>query len=152
MFRSLPIVERVYRVQDLPSAAAGYARDSITLGWEERLAVRGRRRSDGGVEFGTTLPRGTILATDDCFIVEPARVVVRVVERAESVFVITPKTTPEWALFAYRIGNGHQPLMIAGDALILPSEPGVEDLLTAFEIPFVRADRPFTPVTSAFGH
>ena len=79
VFRSLPVVYAVYRRDGLPAAAQGYGRDTITLGWEERLKGRGRRRSDGGVEFGTALPRGSALRDGDCFVLEGLSVVVTVV-------------------------------------------------------------------------
>ena len=59
----------------------------MTLGWEDRTHVHGRRRTDGGVEFGTSLPRGTVLRAGDCFVLDDERLVVAVVERPESVFV-----------------------------------------------------------------
>src|SRR5213593_3433871 len=108
----MTVVESVYRSAELPHAAHAYARDTVTLGWEDRTHVHGRRRTDGGVEFGTTLPRGTVLRAGDCFVLDDARLVVTVIERPETVFVIEPRNSPEWALFAYHIGNRHQPVMI----------------------------------------
>ena len=152
MFKTLPIADARYREDTLPSSAREYARDTITLGWEDRLKARGRRRSDGGVEFGTSLPRGDVLRGGDCFVLDPPRVVVHVVERLEPAFVIEPRTAAEWGLFAYHIGNGHQPLMITERALVCPDVPGVEMLLQYHRIPYVRAEFAFTPVTAAFGH
>ena len=62
----MTIAERVHREAELPEATRDYARDTITLGWEDRTHVHGRRRTDGGVEFGTALPRGTVLRAGDC--------------------------------------------------------------------------------------
>ena len=56
--------------------------DTIALGWEDRLKTRGRRRSDEGLEFGTSLPRGTVLRAGDCLVIESARAIVEVVERS----------------------------------------------------------------------
>src|SRR5262245_13844780 len=123
------IVDRVFLERDLPSATNGFARDTVTLGWEDRTHVHGRRRTDGGVEFGTALPRGTVLRAGDRLVLEDARTIVTVVERDEPVFVIQPRTTEEWALFAYHIGNRHQPLMVTADGLVCPDAPGVERLL-----------------------
>src|SRR5690348_4486648 len=97
------VVEQVFHASDLPADARGFDRDTVTLGWEDRTHVHGRRRTDGGVEFGTSLPRGTVLRAGDCFVLEPARIVVAIVERAEPVFVLEPRTPQEWALFAYQI-------------------------------------------------
>ncbi len=71
---------------------------------------------------------------------------VDVVERPEPVFVIEPRTAPEWGLFAYHIGNRHQPLMITDRALVCPDVPGVELLLQQQHDPaYARAMLPFTP-------
>jgi urease accessory protein UreE len=152
VFKSLPVVERAYRRDELPEACATYTPDTITLGWEDRLKARGRRRSDGGVEFGTALPRGTVLRSADLLVVDASRVVISVVERPEIVFVVTPGSAREWGLFAYHIGNGHHPMMLTEHALVCPDVPGVESLLQYHQIPYERGLRAFTPVVSGSSH
>jgi hypothetical protein len=49
----MTIVERVFKEPELPESSRAFARDTVTLGWEDRTHVHGRRRTDGGVEFGT---------------------------------------------------------------------------------------------------
>jgi len=146
VFKSLPLAKEVHRLSALPVAARGYARDRVTLGWEDRVKGRGRRRSDLGFEFATTLPRGTVLRDGDCFVFDGPPLVVVVVERAESVFVIRPDTGHDFALFAYHIGNSHQPLMLADAAIVCPDAPGMEQVLVYHGIPFSRELRPFTPI------
>jgi urease accessory protein UreE len=146
------VVEHVFRDGALPSGADDFARDTVTLGWEDRTHVHGRRRSDGGVEFGTALPRGTVLRSGDCFVLEAARLIVAVVERLEPVFVVTPRSEDEWALFAYHIGNRHQPMMVAHGALVCPDAPGVDQLLQQHHMPYVRTAMAFTPVAATAGH
>jgi urease accessory protein UreE len=87
----------------------------------------------------------------DWLVIESARALVEVVERPEPVYVIEPRTPQEWGLFAYHIGNGHQPLMVTDRALVCPEVPGVEMLLQYHGIPHVRAETAFTPTTAA-GH
>jgi urease accessory protein len=132
-------------VDSLPAGSRGYARDTITLGWEERLKARGRRRSDAGVEFGTALPRGSVLRAGDCLVIEQAALVVEVVEQEEPVFIVAPRSAAEWGLYGYCIGNSHQPLMLTADAIVCPDVPGMEQVLTYHGIPYVRGVRPFTP-------
>jgi urease accessory protein len=148
----MTIVERVYRDELLPANARGYARDTVTLGWEDRTHVHGRRRSDRGVEFGTALPRGTVLRAGDLLVLDAERLIVAIVERPESVFVVEPKTPHEWGLFAYHIGNRHQPLMITDGALVCPDLPGVEQLLQQHRMPYTRATMAFTPAATVAGH
>jgi urease accessory protein len=146
------VVDRVYRESDLPDAARAYARDTVTLGWEDRTHGHGRRRTDGGVEFGTSLPRGTVLRAGDCLVIDDARAIVTVVEQPEPVFVIEPRSAGEWALFAYHIGNRHQPVMITDHALVCPDVAGVEQLLQQHRMPYRRDTLPFTPAATMAGH
>src|SRR5262245_21537142 len=104
----MTIVERVFADGELPVTARGFGRDTVPLGWQERTHVHGLRRTDSGIEFGTWLPRGTVLRQGDCFVLDAAAVVASVVERPEPVFVIEPASSQEWALFAHQIGNRHQ--------------------------------------------
>ena len=147
VFRSLPIARGTCRVDTLPVAASAGRRETITLGWEERLRGRARRRSDQGFEFGTTLPRGAALRAGDCFVFDGAGVVVEVVEAVERVLVIRPRSAPQWGLFAYYIGNSHLPMAIADDAILCPDVPGMTQVLEYHEIPFVADERSFTPAS-----
>lgn len=148
----MTIVERVFTESDLPREARGFARDRLTLGWEDRIHHHARRRTDSGIEFGTSLPRGSVLRDGDRFVLDPERLVVAVVERPEPVFVVEPRSAPEFALFAYHIGNRHQPLMITDRSLVCPDAPGVEQLLLQHHMPYVRDTRPFTPAAAVAAH
>src|SRR6266704_786850 len=114
----MTVVESVYGSAGLPHMARAYTRDTVTLAWEDRAHVHGRRRTDGGVEFGTSLPRGTVVRTGDCFVLDAERLVVSVIERDGPVFVIEPRSAREGGLFGYHIGNRHQPVMIIDSGLV----------------------------------
>jgi len=146
------VIDKTHCEADLPESSHAYARETMTLGWEERVQAHGRRRSDAGVEFGLALPRGSVLRAGDCFVLDEARAIVMVVERPEPVFVIEPRSAAEWALYAYHIGNRHQPVMITDRSIVCPDVPGVEQLLHQQQIPYTRSLLPFTPATSAVGH
>jgi urease accessory protein len=148
----MTIIERVYRERELPEPVRGFGRDTVTLGWEERSRAHALRRTDNGVEFGTSLPRGTVLRGGDCLVLDDERLVVAVAERLEQVFLVEPRSASEWALFAYHIGNRHQPLMITDEALVCPDAPGVEQVLQQHQMPYTRATRTFTPATAVAGH
>lgn len=148
----MTIIEQTYREDGLPRVTRDYARDTLTLGWEDRLNGHGRRRSDGGIAFGLALPRGTMLREGDCLVVDEAETVVIVVERPEPVFFIEPTTPQEWGLFGFHIGNRHQPLMITQSGIVCPDVAGLEQLLQQQRIPFSRTTLPFTPATAVAGH
>jgi urease accessory protein len=152
LFRSVPIADAVFRVERLPGGLIEHPQDSITLGWEERFRARARRRTDGGIDFGTALPRGTVLREGDCLALDTPPLVIVVRELAEAVLVARPASAAQWALWSYHIGNSHQPLMIADDALVCADLPGMEQVLNYHAIPFQRETRRFTPVSQAPGH
>ncbi len=124
----MTIVEQIFRESELPAASRTWARDTMTLGWQDRTQSHGRRCTDSGVEFGTSLPRGTVLRAGDCFCLDADRLVVFVLERAEPVFVIEPRS------------------------LVCPDVPGVEPLLQQHQMPYVRSTLPFTPAATVAGH
>src|SRR5262245_3921679 len=137
MFRSLPVVHDIGSLDSLSERQALYARETITLGWEERFKARARRRTDSGVELATALPRGTILRGGDCLVIDAMWLVAVVVERLERVFVVKPASARDWGLFGYQIGNSHQPVMMIDDAIICADLPGMEQVLTYHGIPFL---------------
>ena len=152
MFKSLPIAKTTISLDSLAPPARGYTHDTVTLGWEERLRARARRRADGGFEFATTLPRGTMLREGDCFVFEPQQIVIRVVELDEPMLVVRPLSHREWGLFAYHIGNSHQPMMITDEAIVCPDALGMDQILKYHAIPFARERRPFTPIGQVSDH
>jgi urease accessory protein UreE len=152
LFTTLPVASAVHRGPELPVWATGFARDSITLGWEQRLQARARRTSDGGLVFGTALPRGTVLCEGDWLLVEPKATAVEVHERAEAVLLVEPATPYDWGAYAYYIGNSHQPVMITDTAIVCADLPGMEQVLTYHGIAFRRALMAFTPLAMNVGH
>jgi urease accessory protein UreE len=146
VFRSLPVARTRCRADNLPAAAVAYPQDAVTVGWEERLKTRARRRSDSGFEFATALPRGTILVAGDLLVLDDVQRVIEVRELEEDVLVIRPASPQQWALFAYHIGNSHQPVMIADDGIVCAELLGMKQVLEFHGIPFERERRPFTPV------
>ena len=152
VFKGLPVATEVLRGDALLPSAGSYARDVVTLGWEERLRARSRRVSDSGVDFGTTLPRGTVLRDGDCLVIDELRTVIVVRELAEAVFVVEPQTARDWARFAYAIGNSHQPMALAETSIVCPDVPGMLQVLEYHGIPYTRDLRAFTPVGQTPGH
>jgi urease accessory protein len=152
LFRSVPVADAVFRIERLPAGLVDHPRDSITLGWEERLRPRARRTTASGFEFGTALPRGSVLREGDCFAFEHPKVLVTVHELAEPVLVVRPAAPAQWALWGYQIGNSHQPLMVTAAELVCVDDPGMVQVLAYHAIPFTREQRPFTPVSQGPNH
>jgi urease accessory protein len=152
VFRALPVAHAVCRSDALPERSNRYRRETITLGWDERQKTRGRRRSDQGSEFATALPRGTVLRHGETLVLDELALVVAVVERKEPVFVVRPESGERAALFAYYIGNSHQPIMLDRGAIVCADVPGMQQVLEQYGIPFERAERPFTPISGMADH
>ena len=152
LFRSVPVAEAVFSVGRLPAAVAAYPRDTVVLGWQARMSMRSRWTTEGGVEFGATLPRDTILMDGDCLAIDRLPLLVVVQAKPEPVLVARPATAEDAARWAYQIGNSHQPLMLVEGLLICPDEHGAADVLNYLQIPFERETRPFTPLAAGPGH
>src|SRR5262249_15682824 len=103
--------------QDLAEPTRAYARDTVTLGWEDRTHVHGRRRADSGVEFATSLPRGTVLRAGDLIVLEDERLVIANVERPGPVFVVEPRTSAGWWGGRGGGGNGVCPRITSATAI-----------------------------------
>jgi urease accessory protein UreE len=145
LFRRLPIADAVFRLDRLPAGLLAQPRDRVTLGWQDRTTPRARLRTEGGVEFGTSLAPGVVLREGDCLALEQPPLVVLVCEREEAVLVVRTASAAQAARWAYCIGNSHQPLMVADDVLICADVPGMEQVLAYHSIPFTREQRTFTP-------
>jgi urease accessory protein len=148
----MTLVEQIVQAADVGSQYDNYSRDTLTLTWEERRQGHGRRRSDGGFEFGISLPAGTVLKEGDCMILEPERKIVRIREAPEPVYIVRPNTPQDWAYYAYHVGNRHQPVMIGETELIFPQNPAVRSLLQQLHVPFESGERPFTAALANVGH
>lgn len=152
LFRSVPLAESVLDVQRLPAGLAGHPRDSVVLGWSERMSLRGRWTTEGGVEFGASLPRGTVLAEGQALAIDHPPLLILVRAKLEPVLVAHPASTGQAVLWAYQLGNAHLPLMLEAGFLICLDERGVDEVFAFHAIPFSRDTRAFTPVSQGPGH
>ncbi|MBS1819758.1 MAG: hypothetical protein JSU08_17625 [Acidobacteria bacterium] len=152
LFRSVPIADAVFRDDRLPAGLAAHPRDEVVIGWEDRRAQRARLKTEAGVEFGTSLPQGTVLREGDCLALDRPALVIIVREKAEPVLVMAPPSAGDAARWAYYIGNTHQPLMVLGDLLLCADVAGMDEVLRYHGIPFTRELRPFTPVSQGPSH
>lgn len=151
-FRSVPTAESVLDLQRLPAGVAGHPRDTVVLGWAERMSPRGRWTTEGGVDFGASLPRGTVLAEGQALAIEHPPLLILVRAKPEPVLVACPASAGQAMLWAYQLGNAHLPLMLDAGLLICLDVRGVDEVFTFHAIPFTRETRPFTPVPQGPGH
>lgn len=148
----MTVIEQVRTASTLGPEYAAYARDTVTLSWDDRRQGHGRRTSDSGLEFAISLPGGTVLKDGDCFILDPEKTVIAVIESAQPVYTIRPKSPREWAYFAYQAGNRHQSVMIGESELIFLRNPAVRSLLDQLHAEYAEDSRPFTAALANIGH
>jgi urease accessory protein len=148
----MTIVEEVRSASEIGSEYDTYLRDTLTLTWEERRQGHGKRRSDMGIEFGISIPGGTVLRGGDHLVLVAERAVIKVEEAPEPVYIIRPKTPQEWAYYAYHVGNRHQQVMIGETELIFLQNPAVRSLLEQLHVDFESGQRPFTAALANVGH
>jgi urease accessory protein UreE len=147
----MTVVESVYSSAQIDRRYDVYHKDTLTMSWEDRRRGHGRRRSDAGIEFAISLPSGTILKRGHYLVLENEKTVVAIEEAMEPVYIVRPKTSPEWAYYAYHAGNRHQQVMIGETELIFPQNPAVRSLLEQMQVQFETDRRPFTATLST-GH
>jgi urease accessory protein len=116
--------------------------DELELTAEERERAHLRVRSRGNREFIISLPRGEELHDGDVVYVA-GRVTVVVVAAPEDVLEVSPRTTKEWTLAAYQLGNLHRSARFLEDAILTPYERSSEEVLRALGVPARRATRGF---------
>jgi urease accessory protein len=116
--------------------------DELELTTAERERAHLRVRSRGNRELIISLPRGEELHDGDVVHLEGGVAVV-VVAAPEDVLEVSPRTTREWALAAYQLGNLHRPARFLGDAILTPYDRSSAEVLRALGVPTRRATRDF---------
>jgi urease accessory protein len=116
--------------------------DELELTTEERERAHLRARSRGNRELIISLPRGAELHDGDVVYVEDGVAVV-VVAAPEDVLEVSPRTTREWALAAYQLGNLHRPARFLPDAILTPYDHPAAETLRALGVATRRVRRGF---------
>ncbi|MGB6544391.1 MAG: urease accessory protein UreE [Candidatus Acidiferrales bacterium] len=126
-------------------------RDSLILTSEQRRWVRGRFTTTAGREIALALPTGTTLepgmiawvGPDWYLAIEAAR---------ESVLAILPADSREAVRIAFEVGNRHFPLAMDGDALLVPDDTAMVQLLDRIGVKWERRQAVFQPIGKAHSH
>jgi len=116
--------------------------DELELTTAERERAHLRVRSRGNRELIISLPRGEELHDGDVVHVEGGVAIV-VVAAPEDVLEVSPRTTREWTLAAYQLGNLHRPARFLGDAILTPYDRASAEVLRALGVPTHRTTRGF---------
>lgn len=134
-----------------PEALAGMERDVLVLTWEERRWGRRRALTRKGREVALALPTGSVLSPGSVLAVEKEWYLV--VESApEPVLAVFPRDQAEAIRIAFEVGNRHFSLAQSKDALLVPDDPAMEQLLSRLGVPWERQVAVFEPIGGGHRH
>jgi urease accessory protein len=114
--------------------------DELELTAEDRERAHRRVRSKGNRELIISLARGAELRDGDVVYVDHGVAVVVVAAR-EDVLEVSPRTTREWALAAYQLGNLHRPARFLADAILTPYDGSTQEVLCGLGLRVRRVTR-----------
>lgn len=132
-----------------PAGLAGKERDVLRLRWEERRWTRRRLTTARGREVALGLPTGSVLQAGEILLVEPEWYL-EVEPAPEPVIAVFPRDHAEALRIAFEVGNRHFSLAVEPDALLVPDDPAMEQLLGRLGAKWERRTAVFTPI--GFGH
>jgi urease accessory protein len=141
---SVVVITEVRR-QIEPGALRGRARDTLRLTWEERRWTRRRALSTAGRDVALALPTGTVLRTGDIIAIEPDWYLA-VEARPEPVLAVLPRDQREAIHVAFDVGNRHFSLALDGDALLVPDDTAMEQLLARLGVAWERREAVYDPI------
>ena len=128
-----------------PAALAGKSRDTLRLGWEERRWTRKRVTTTGGREVALALPTGSVLEPGEILAVEDDWYLA-VEGRPEPVLAIYPRSREDALRLAFDVGNRHFTLAVEGEALVVPDDPAMAQLVTRLGMRWERREAVYTPL------
>ena len=144
------VIERV--LTDVGAAAlAGKERDTVRLTWEARRWTRRKVKTSGGREVALALPTGTVMAVGAVLCVETDWYLV-VEGDPEPVIAVRPRDHHEALRVAFEVGNRHFSLAQDGDALLVPDDTAMTQLLDRLAVSWERRTAVFSPLGFAHDH
>jgi urease accessory protein len=134
-----------------PAALGARERDTLRLTWEERRWTRKRVLTTRGREVALALPTGSVLRPGDVLAVADTWYLA-VEASPEAVLAARPRDRAEAIRVAFEVGNRHVSLALDDDALLVPDDPAMEQLLVRLRVPWERRRAAFDPVGAGHRH
>mgnify|MGYP003580383576 FL=1 len=120
-------------------------RDTVCLGWEERRWNRRRLTTTGGREVALALPTGSVLEPGAIIAVEAAWYLV-VESRPEALLAIYPESQEQAVRIAFDVGNRHFTLAVEDDALLVPDDLAMDQLVGRLGVCWERRQAHYSPL------
>jgi urease accessory protein len=152
IFASRPAVV----VDALPASVSradieGKEMDQLVLTWEQRRWMRGRFTTESGREIGVALPTGTQIESGQIMWIGPAWYLT-MKAAPEALLAIRPADQREAVRIAFEIGNLHFPLAVAGEALLVPDDSAMTQLLGRIGAQWEKCNEAFEPIGKGSPH
>jgi urease accessory protein len=128
-----------------PEVLGGRERDTLRLSWEERRWTRKRVLTTRGREIALALPTGSVLHPGD-MIAMGDDWYLEVEGRPEPVLAVFPRDRAEAIRVAFDVGNRHFSLALDGDAILVPDDTAMEQLVTRLGVPWERRSAVYDPI------
>jgi len=146
----LIVIERL--LHDVAAAVlSGLERDTLRLTWEGRRWTRKRLRTTAGREVALALPTGSVLPIGGLLIVE-REFYLAVEGEPEPVIAVRPGDRREALRVAFEVGNRHFSLAEDGDALLVPDDTAMTQLLDRLHVGWERRTAIYSPIGFAHSH
>jgi urease accessory protein len=120
------------------------ATDTVVLDFDHRHRRRLRMRGEGGLDFLLDLPEAVAIRDGDGLLLEDGRIVA-VKAADEPLLEVRAGDAAQLARLAWHLGNGHVPVQVEADRLLIREEDGVEAMLAALGAATAHIDAPFEP-------
>lgn len=144
------VIERVLHDVDAASLT-GLQRDTLRLTWEGRRWTRKKLLTTAGREVALALPTGSVLALGAVLCVQPG-FYLAVEGEPEPVIAVRPRDHHEALRVAFEVGNRHFSLAEDGDALLVPDDTAMTQLLDRLHVGWERRSAVYSPLGFAHAH
>lgn len=132
-------------------ALEGKENDTLVLTAEQRRWLRGLFKTAHGRELALAFPTGTAIDPGAVLWIEPGWYLT-VEAASEPVLMIFPASRREAIRIAFEVGNRHFQLALGEDALLVPDDPAMANLLDRLGATWRRRLMAFDPIGHAHRH
>lgn len=126
------------------------ARDSVTLGFDDRHRRRRRYTGERGLAFLLDLPEATVLRDGDGLALEDGGFVA-VYAAPEPLIEVTADSPGRLMRIAWHLGNRHLPAEIAADRILIRDDHVIRRMLEGLGATLRQVEAPFNPEGGAYG-
>jgi len=125
--------------------------DTLSLGYQDRNRGGVALKAEGGLEFAIDLDKPTALNDGDALKLEDGRLL-QVKAAPESLLEIRAENPLRLVRLAWHLGGNHVPAEMTADALYIPNDPALAELVRGQGCSMAAVERPFQPEQEVHHH